>query len=228
MMIEFVFFSSILTLLNGMNLVNPTIKDYQLKERTIALTFDDGPTNNIPSIIKMLFNMRTRCTFHIIIKNLTDSKLIEQVKQAHRQGNDIGIKLDPSLNEDELLDEEMVVASLTNDASYLEKLVEIKPKFVRLPNGMATESLVTAIQQAGFVVTQPNLDSSDNQEGVTVNDIVDAYDFQLLIAPDDVSSFVSVQRESVHNTVAAIPGIISIARMYGYRVGSLSDCLKQK
>ena len=189
----------------------------------LAMTFDEGPSANTGDLLKTLAQNKVKVTFHFVVKYLGDPTLMGYVRMAANQGHDIGIRLDPSFVDN--LPQDPVVKSLNNNANFLEKHIGFRPKFVRLPYGKASGSLVKAIEQAGFIVTEQNVDSGDYSSGATVDDIVGTFSMLLGNSPDGVTSFISVQRDQIANSVAAVPQIIQIAHENGYKVVPLSGCL---
>ena len=189
----------------------------------LALTFDEGPSQYMEELLQILAKNKIKASFHIIAKYLTTNSFAKIVKAAYAQGHDVGLRLDPAL--DNNMRPDVVVKSLMQNAKFIEKNLGFRPKFVRLPYGETSSSLTQSIEQAGFIVTRANLDSQDYTPGTSIDDIVEKYDLYLGNAPDGMSSFISVQRDQVHNSVLAVPQIIGIARENGYKIVRLSDCL---
>ena len=82
-----------------------------------------------------------------------------------------------------------------------------------------------AIEQVGFIVTEQNVDSGDNAKDASIDDIAGTFSMLLGNSPDSVSSFISMQRAVVKNSVLAVPQIIQIAKENGYQIVKLSVCL---
>lgn len=203
--------------------VQASIENSCRSSGTLAMTFDDGPSLNTPDLLTLLRHSDIKVTFHVVVRYLTDPRLAGAVRQAAKDGHDIGIRLDPVFENNMRADH--VLKSLINNANYLEKIVGFRPKFVRLPYGKATGSIVKTVEGAGFVVTEQNMDSADYGQNASIEDIVNAFELQLGNAPDGASSFISVQRDIVRNSVLAVPEIVKIAKENGYKVVKLSDCL---
>jgi len=207
----------------GVQNVLASIEDCCASKGTLALTFDEGPSPNTGDLLTVLDQVKVKATFHIVVRYLTNANHISIVRQIVAKGHDIGIRVDPQLENN--MRAEYVVKSLNNNANFLEKQLKFRPKFVRLPYGSGNASLVKSIEQAGFVVTQPNLDSGDYQNGATVDDIVNVYEMQLGNAPDGAGSFISAQRDMIRNSVLAVPQIVQTALENGYKIVKMSECL---
>lgn len=119
----------------------------------------------------------------------------------------------------------VVQKSLLSGANFMEKRLGVRPKFVRIPYSPEESPIVSVIEQAGFIVTQHNLDSHDYNSGATVDDIFCNFELSLIDAPKRSSSFISVQRDRVRNSNLAVPHIARIVHKNGYKFVTLSECL---
>lgn len=64
------------------------INKVDTKEKVVALTFDDAPSENIEDVLKILSEKNIKATFYVIGENI--EKYPEQMKNIISQGNDVG------------------------------------------------------------------------------------------------------------------------------------------
>ena len=205
------------------NSVNAVLLDSCSVAGKLALTFDEGPSENTETILDFLASKNVKATFHIIVRYLTSEKRLALVRRMIGQGHEVGIRLDP------ILGITLTPTSVCNYVSQSAKVIENRfgfiPKFVRLPYGTVQPAIVSALETNGFVVTQSNLDSGDYENGASVEDIVEKFRLTLESSINSIQSFISLQNEQAPNTAKAVPYIIEVARENGYKLVRLSDCL---
>ena len=189
----------------------------------VALTFDEGPSSNLPQLIGLLRAGNALATFHFVARYLTDSSMRDFVKQVKNAGHEIGLRTDPKWNLAGLKPEALQKL-IINSAKVFEKTTNTKVKFVRVPFDMNDSNVIAAIENAGYIVTKPNLDSQD-YGGADTGSIVDTFDLAFTAAPEGSASFITVQRDAVANSVAAVPQIIASGVENGYKFVTLATCV---
>jgi len=188
----------------------------------LAMTFDDGPSEYTNELLVLLAKENIKATFHIVVKYLTIRRNLDIVRNIYENGHEIGIRLDPDLKS---MNADVVQKSLIANVKFIEKYFNFRPKFVRIPYSPVESPIVSVIEQAGFIVTQHNLDSYDCNYRIYVDDIVSNFELSLKNVQDGGDSFISVQRDKVYNSVIATHRIAKIARKNKYQFVTLSECL---
>ena len=129
------------------------------EERTIALTFDDGPhPRYTPQILALLEAYNIRGTFFMIGKNI--SFYPEMAKEVFRAGHEIGshtfthphmLKIDAAHLREELLQTEKALSALGIP----------KPILFRPPEGYRTREQIACVKNAGYRMVVWSLDTHD-------------------------------------------------------------------
>jgi peptidoglycan/xylan/chitin deacetylase (PgdA/CDA1 family) len=189
----------------------------------VALTFDEGPSPNLPQLLEFLREGKAYATFHFVARYLTDMKMRQYVKQVKEAGHEIGLRTDPNWNLAGL-DKNAIQKLIIGSAKVFETTSGAKVTFVRVPYDMNDAGVIGAIENAGYIVTKPDLDSQD-YGGAPIDDIVNTFDLAFTASPEGSSSFITVQRDAVANSVSAVPQIIASGVENGYEFVTLSTCV---
>lgn len=136
------------------------------KEKKIALTFDDGPSNYTLEVLELLKKYNAKATFFCIGKNIESHPEILQkvIAEGHLVGNHSysHSKFFDFYNEDKITEE------LQKTDQLLEKFTSKKINFFRPPYGVTTPSIRRALKVTGHKVIGWNIRSLDggtkNQE----------------------------------------------------------------
>jgi len=136
------------------------------KEKKIALTFDDGPSNYTLEVLELLKKYNAKATFFCIGKNIESHPEILQkvIAEGHLVGNHSysHSKFFDFYNEDKITEE------LQKTDQLLEKFTPKKINFFRPPYGVTTPSIRRALKVTGHKVIGWNIRSLDggtkNQE----------------------------------------------------------------
>ena len=136
------------------------------KEKKIALTFDDGPSNYTLEVLELLKKYNAKATFFCIGKNIESHPEILQkvIAEGHLVGNHSysHSKFFDFYNEDKITEE------LQKTDQLLEKFTPKKINFFRPPYGVSTPSIRRALKVTGHKVIGWNIRSLDggtkNQE----------------------------------------------------------------
>ncbi len=121
---------------------NPTVK-----ERKIAITFDDGPTQSTPKFLELLKNFDQKATFFCIGKQIEKHPQI--FKQIIADGHEIGNhSFSHGNNTGFLSTQKMMEEIKQNDLIIFEK-GNIKTNLYRPPFGIINPNIAKAIQKSG-------------------------------------------------------------------------------
>lgn len=205
------------------NIVSASVYTECTQNGLVALTFDEGPSKNIPSLLASLREGKAKATFHFVARYLTDSHMRNLASQVRNEGHEIGLRTDPKWNLS-ALKPDAIQKLIVNSAKVFEKSSGCKVTYVRVPFDMNDSSVIAAIEGAGYLVTKPNLDSQD-YGGASIDAIVNTFDLAFTAAPEGSASFITVQRDAVDNSVAAVGQIIASGRENGYDFVTLSTCI---
>ncbi|XXQ30230.1 NodB homology domain-containing protein [Plasmodiophora brassicae] len=129
----------------------------------IALTFDDGPNVLTLDLLDIFKQYDVKATFFIVGVNLDDAvgpKNIEATKRAFDEGHQIASHLwsHPHLNS---LDEVGVRRELDQCGDAIEKVIGVRPRYMRPPYGETNDVVRRTIAAAGYKSMMWNCDSND-------------------------------------------------------------------
>jgi peptidoglycan-N-acetylglucosamine deacetylase len=202
------------------------IQKIGFQEKTLALTFDDGPDPvYTPKILDILKKYNVKATFFIIGKQVTQYP--EIAKRIITEGHTIANHTysHPRLNNLQSL---TIDNEISNTDDILSELLNIKTDYFRTPYndifGFNTESDLVVIKEVdkyNKYIVEDDIDSKDwllkDKEGITkrVFDTIDTSQGSVILFHDAGGN-----RES---TVAALPGIIEGISKRGYSIKSLNE-----
>ena len=133
---------------------NPTEKD-----RKIALTFDDGPTEHTLKILDILEKYNVKATFFCIGKNIIQHP--EILKKIVEKGHIVG---NHTFSHSPLFDffrKNRVIEELQNTDASIQKIIGKKPQFFRPPYGVTNPSIRRALEVTKHHVIGWNIRSMD-------------------------------------------------------------------
>lgn len=202
------------------------LKGYSIPARTVILTFDDGPSPYTSSILEILKQENIKATFFIIGTQAIKHPLLKQIYEA---GHEIGnhtlthpriSNLSWRVTQLQLNLNRLVIESQLGHSTRL-----FRPPFLDLENAITdTEryQIATRIVQAGYLIVDKDLDSSDWRRPGVGRIIANAKavesDAGVIILLHDGGGDRS-------ETVQALPQIIDYYRGQGYRFATVSEAL---
>ncbi len=189
-------------------------------QKTVYLTFDDGPSKNTGKVLDVLKEYGVKATFFVIGKDLTEEG-IEYMKRAVAEGHDIGMHT-YSHNYKKIYSS---VASFLADYDELRKELEeilgFAPNIFRFPGGSycsycknIRKELIEEMTRRGYSYYDWNVSAEDSVGTVT------AYSIRKNIFPRvyEVSSPVILMHDSSINCLTAelLPELIEKLQAEGY------------
>ena len=194
-------------------------------QKTVYLTFDDGPSKNTGKILDILEKYDAKATFFVIGKDLSEEG-IENLKRAAKEGHAIGLhtyshdynKIYSSVSE--------FLADYDKLRQELEELLGFSPTIFRFPGGsycsygknIRTE-LIDEMTRRGYTYYDWNISAEDAVGTVT------AYSIRKNIFPKvyNVTSPVILMHDAPLNSLTAelLPEIIETLLAEGYAFETL-------
>jgi peptidoglycan/xylan/chitin deacetylase (PgdA/CDA1 family) len=131
-----------------------------IKQKHIALTFDDGPNNTFtPQILKVLKSHNAKATFFCIGKQI--EKHTNIVKNIVDDGHTIGNHTYSHSPYFDFFGKEQIIAEIEKTNAIIEAHIGKKMKLFRPPYGVTNPSISNAIKETGFHVVGWNIRSFD-------------------------------------------------------------------
>lgn len=188
------------------------------KEKTVCLTFDDGPdAENMPKMLDILNEFGIKGSFFCLGSRA--EKLPEIVKRAFDEGHIIGnhTYTHPELT---LLGENEIGKEIISAEDIIDGIIGRKTALVRPPYGIVDERVVQIIFRLGYKISLWSLNTFDWLEKTKNNIIKNVVDN---IRPGDIVLMHSF--ENKEPTVEALPVIINGLHAKGYKFVDLAQML---
>ncbi|MGL9689228.1 MAG: polysaccharide deacetylase family protein [Wolbachia sp.] len=186
-------------------------------DKFVALTFDDGPSNNrVNDIINVLESYKAKVTFFLLGERI-NKKTSEIVKRIYNAGHELGNhswshrKL-TSLSSEEQLQE------LERTSTVIKNATEKDVKWFRPPYGCYDDNLIENTNRLNIysiLWTVDSLDWQGDKPEILVERVISNVHNGAIILFHD--------HDNKSNTVKALPQIIEILKRLGYGPVTLSE-----
>ena len=184
--------------------------------KCIALTFDAGPSQNTPALLKVLHEKKVKVTFFLLGHNHVD-KYPGLVKQMAQNGNVLGNHswTHPRLTD---LDPAAIRAELDRLDTAVEKLTGTRPTLMRPPQGRTDKKVSKVCKELGLAQVLWNDTASDYAT-------TDSALIHKRILKDAHRDGIILLHDLYKGTVPAVPGIIDALRAEGYTFVTVPELL---
>ncbi|WJH36771.1 polysaccharide deacetylase [Paenibacillus sp. CC-CFT747] len=195
------------------------------EERTVYLTFDDGPSRLTPQVLDILKEQGVQATFFQLGQSA--QAYPQYVRRVLAEGHAIGNHSYDHVYNKLYGDFASFWGQIRRTEDALYDIAGIRPRLVRAPGGTATNFdafYYYYLDQAGYRVTDWNTDSQDaSRAGVPADEIIRAVKNTPLKQEMNVLMHDGTGHEQ---TVKALPAIIAYFKEHGYRFAALSQEVK--
>ncbi|MFF8653796.1 polysaccharide deacetylase family protein [Streptomyces huasconensis] len=186
------------------------------KAKCVALTFDAGPSENTPRLLKILKQEKVPATFFTLGKNHIE-KYPELVKRMDAEGHEVAShtwshKILTKIDLDEAREE------LERPNKAIEKLIGKKPTLMRPPQGRTNEDVNKLSKELGLseiLWTVTAKDYTTNDSELIQQRVIDQTKRDGIILLHDIYD----------GTVPAVPGVITELKKRGYVFVTVSQLL---
>ncbi|MBD5081928.1 MAG: polysaccharide deacetylase family protein [Ruminococcaceae bacterium] len=208
--------------------VEKYVGKYEKKEKTIYLTFDDGPSKYTEDILRILKEYNIKATFFVIPDE--SKECADRLRTIAAAGHTIGVH---SYTHNYLTiyeDEQAYLEDFANAYDIITKVTNQKPWLYRFPGGSVNQynrhcrdEIKAALDERGFVYYDWNTDSND-WRGLSPEELC-------LNVTNDVKRFPSAtvlmhDTDTRENTVAALENIIKCLKESGYRFAPITQTVE--
>ncbi|SHM47102.1 polysaccharide deacetylase family protein [Actinacidiphila paucisporea] len=186
------------------------------KAKCIALTFDAGPSEHTPALLKVLAEKKVRVTFFLLGHNHVD-KYPDLVKQMAQNGNVLGNHswTHPRLTD---LRPAQIRAELDHLDVEVERLTGKRPTLMRPPQGRTDAKVSKVCKELGLAQVLWNDTASDYAT-------TDSALIHRRILKDASRDGIILLHDLYAGTVPAVPGIIDALRAQGYTFVTVPELL---
>ncbi|KAI8910086.1 hypothetical protein BC831DRAFT_432952 [Entophlyctis helioformis] len=198
--------------------------------RMFALTFDDGPSGNIGSVLDALKNNGVKATFFVNGKNYADlannANDRAALLRAFNEGHQIASH---TLNHADLatLSTQAMWDQMRLNDNLIKSIIGKRPTHMRPPYLSTNDNALVAMGSWGYRVISTNLDSKDYEhlgsDAIQRNTANYNADLQGKSLPQ--TSLISLQHDHVPSSAQWIGVVVKRFRDLGYRFVTVGECL---
>ncbi|XJO74906.1 hypothetical protein BDV3_005660 [Batrachochytrium dendrobatidis] len=198
--------------------------------KQFALTFDDGPTTNVPAILDMLKTNNVKATFFVNGKNFADLALepyISILRRAYTEGHQIASHTltHPDLTS---LNAAQMWTEMSQNDILIRNIIGKSPVYMRPPYGSINALVLSAMATWGYQVVTWNLDSGDwahNNDSNMIAENDASYANDMAGHPIPATPFISLQHDFVINEINWALHVITKFKNLGYSFVTVGECL---
>lgn len=203
--------------------------DPTAEENTVYLTFDDGPSQQTPRILKILADNDVKATFFVI--SHPDKSSLGMMRQIVREGHTIGIHSYTHDYEKIYASVEAFLEDFHQIDSLIFEATGIKPDIFRFPggsinsyNGKIYKDIMEEMSRRGFTYYDWNVSALDTLSSATAGSI--RRDIMEEV-PRHARSIVLMHDSGAKSqTVNALDGVIKELKQHGYTLDKLTNRIK--
>lgn len=194
-------------------------------QKTIALTFDDGPDHQFtPQILDVLKKYNVKATF--FVTGIRATKGIDVLKRMNQEGHEIAHHGYNHLKMSNLTTEEIREELLKLNQLFQEHLGKTSNLF-RPPYGAIDSELVETVKADGFYIILWDIDSLD-WRGLTKEQVLNNITPNLHPGAIILQHSAGGPGEDLSGTIQALPVIIETLRNQGYQFVTISEMFAQR
>lgn len=205
---------------NDLYASSPIPKVLEPQEKTVYLTFDDGPSNNTQQILDILNRYDVKATFFIVPKQNELSN--ENLKKIHDSNNVIGVHSFSHVYKQIYSSVDAFLDDFNNCSSYIKNITGVSPEIIRLPGGSIngynssiSVELLSEVSRRGFVYFDWNVDSTDASHKLTPTDTI-VQNVINGVVTNKTSIILMHDCNTKTTTIEALPRIIETLKGMGY------------
>lgn len=189
------------------------------REKIIALSFDDGPTQYTKSILEILARQQVKATFFCIGKNIEHH--VETLRQIDREGHIIGNHSYIHNVSFDFWSSKKVQEDLVKTEALIEQIIGKKLIWFRPPFGVTNPNIAKAVHNLSYKTIGWSIRSFD-----TVNKNSDKLFLRLMnqLRPGAIVLF----HDTCEVTVEVLPRFIEAVKKEGYDIVALDKYINLK
>ncbi|CAG8634929.1 3814_t:CDS:2 [Funneliformis caledonium] len=198
---------------------------------TVALTFDDGPSDFTPELLTTLKTAEIPATFFVLGKSINAGQGKAALKAAFDAGHQIALHSNTHADMNTLT-AKAIQSEYELNIKAVEDTIGVRPKMARPPYGNCNANCAKVLTGTmGLSIIQWNCDSNDWQYEGKVNEYGKVYtNMEAIINPSNpkTDSFITLQHDIKDYSVQMTPKIIDMIKAKGYQFVTVEQCLSGK
>ena len=189
----------------------------------IALTFDDGPSDNFETVLGTLKNHDVKATFFLLGSKLEKQHHIDRALKAVEDGHQIE---NHSWDHEDFLklSDAEIHTQVDNTNLILWETLGVTPRFFRPPHGRIDVPSAMPIWDLGYGVALWNLDPRDYDTAKSSQQVFQKIEDTLNNASPSEDSFVILLHDSTATSIEKLDDIILTIKSHGYSIVTLDEC----
>jgi len=187
--------------------------------KSIALTFDDGPSAYTYNFINYLSVNKIPATFFVIGNKI--NSYITTIQQMSRLGFEIGSH---SWDHSDLttLTESQIRSQFSRTNDLIKKITGKYPKYFRAPYLAYNSKVERIVREFNMITISVNLDTNDWKHQVVNPDLIyKAFTDNLPTG----KGFISLQHDTYKSSVDLVPKIVDYIRSQSYSMVTMNECV---
>ena len=206
------------------------VQDNCVENGMIALTFDDGPSTNIPQVLKVLGDLNVKATFFVNAKNIADftsatSVASSTLKQIYDSDHQVGSHTMSHADLAKISRQQRWEQMRRND-EYIKRVIGVRPVHLRAPFLSYSPTMLRDIGSWGYVVAGVSLDTKDYEfSGSGVLPGMEGMVSKAATANPEATSFISLQHDFVLGTEAWLRSFGPAMQQKGFKFVTTEECL---
>lgn len=193
------------------------VSSVRTRERVLALTFDDGPSADLPLVLDVLSRTHSAATFFVVGKRCVgkEAMLVDIVAA----GSEVGNHTEYHLEVDEGCPDRELRLTIATAQERIGGAVGREARFFRPPAGRFDARLPNVTRRMGLVTVLWDVHSWDTNAKTTADGLVAS------VASRVRPGSIVLLHETAPATVEALPALIARLKADGYRLVTLSELM---
>jgi len=194
---------------------------------TVALTFDDGPTQYTSALIDTLDKYNIKATFFINAHNYypyadESSAARAVIKKAYQSGHQIASHTYNHVIESNTSE---FKKSLSKMDTFVKNIIGVTPRYFRAPGGNCGDSCINFLENLGYRIIKWDVDTIDWQSRSFSSSSSIIKDF----AKQKSKNYLILMHDSIeHSVKETVPWILSSGIFSNYKFVTVAECLGEK
>lgn len=204
-------------LVTTFTIINALIINKCVRDKEVALTFEDGPSiKTTKKLLDLLDSLDVKATFHVVTKHFNYDQVQKLMPEIISRGHVLGYRLEAEWTMQDIT-KEGIQGAVDYRLEMIKKACGKKPKFVRTSYN-ATELLKDALLASNLIVTVPNFESYDYRQDFNTESMLTRFDSLAL------ASVITVQREFADDLFETTDSFVKHLRSKNYKIVTLQEC----